>query len=96
MEYDIEHIQPYTDEKNSQLVRDDWGDELNKVGNLALFERSLNRKVKNHPDKKQEAYGESEYMSINLLKDKVVGWSKENARSRREMLEDMIKNFILS
>ena len=96
MEYDIEHIQPYTDEKNSQLVRNDWGDELNKIGNLALFERSLNRKVKNHPDKKQEAYGESVYMSINLLKDKVVGWSKEDARSRREMLEDMIKNFILS
>lgn len=96
MEYDIEHIQSYTDEKNSQLVRNDWGDELNKIGNLALFERTLNRKVKNHPDKKQEAYGESDYMSIKQLKDKVVGWSKEDARHRREMLEDRIKNFILS
>ncbi len=95
-EYDIEHIQPYTDEKNSQLVREDWGDELNKIGNLALFERSLNRKVKNHPDKKQEAYGESDYKSINLLKDKVVRWSKEDACSRKKMLIDMMKSFILS
>ena len=95
-EYDIEHIQPFTDEKDPQLIYKKWGDELNKIGNLALFERNLNRRVKNHPDKKQEEYGKSVYKSIKLLEKKVVGWSQEDACKRRELITGLIKKFIFA
>ena len=92
--FDIEHIQSYTDEKDYERVRNEWGGEINKIGNLSMFERDLNRSVHNHPDQKVEAYGKSVYRTLNELQPKVRTWTKDDAVKRREEISKLFCDFL--
>lgn len=92
--FDIEHIQSYKDEKDSVKVLKDWEGEINKIGNLAMFESSLNRGVQNHSGKKPEAYAKSVYKSLSCLSDKVSFWTKDDAVKRREIVTDSILEYL--
>ena len=92
--FDIEHIQSFTDDKDYKRVSKEWGDELNKVGNLSMFERDLNRRVHNHPEQKVDAYGDSVYSSIRELRSKVLHWSKDDAVTRRKNIVKDICGFL--
>ena len=94
--FDIEHIQSWTDENVPDGTWDECGDEINKVGNLAMFESGLNRSVRNHSSQKGEAYGKSTYMAIREIQPKAGRWTKADAIERREKLSAEIKAFILS
>ena len=94
--FDIEHIQSYTDEKDYKRVREVWGGELNMIGNLAMFERDLNRSVHNHTEQKVVAYAKSAYRSLKELKSKVHTWVKEDAIERRKAITKMLCDFLLS
>ncbi len=48
---DIEHIQSYHDingEKREDIW-DDWGDNINSIGNLVILEQEINRSISNQP-----------------------------------------------
>lgn len=92
--FDIEHIQSYTDDRDCESVRKGWGEELNKIGNLTLFERELNRSVHNHPDKKVDAYGSSTYVSVRELQPRVLHWTKEDAIARRKAITKRMCQFL--
>lgn len=93
---DIEHIQCYTDEDNCEQVRQEWGDELNRLGNLAILESSLNRSIRNRKAHKKEAYSQSVFVSIRELQDRVNPWTKQNAEKRREENSRLLEGFILN
>ncbi len=93
--FDIEHIQSYIDDKDYERVWQEWGDELNKIGNLVMFERGLNRSVHNDRKAKVEAYGNSSYMSLKELKPKVLYWTKEDAIARRKAITKAFCDFLL-
>lgn len=92
--FDIEHIQSWTDEDTPDETRDEWEDEINKIGNLAMFESSLNRSVHNHPDQKVDKYGKSMYAAIRAVQPKVGNWTKDDAIARRKDLSAKIRQFI--
>lgn len=92
--FDIEHIQSYTDETDQDRVWSEWEEEINKIGNLSMFERTLNREVHNHADQKVEAYGRSSYKSLEELKTKVLHWTKEDAITRRKKITKDICEFL--
>ena len=66
---EVEHVQCYTDEKDRDAVWNDWGGELNKIGNLAILEGTLNRSIRNHKEKKPEAYARSKFAAILEAKE---------------------------
>jgi hypothetical protein len=80
---EVEHVQCFTDEDDREAVWKDWGGELNKIGNLAILEGTLNRSIKNHKEKKAETYAQSVFAAILELKDKVDNWTKDQAMTRR-------------
>ena len=96
MGFDIEHIQSLTDEANPDKTRDEWEEEINKIGNLAMFESGLNRSVHNHPDLKAIEYGKSAYAAIREVQPKVGNWTKDDAVERRKNLSETIRQFILA
>lgn len=95
--FDIEHIQSYKDDDNSEAILDEWKWEINGLGNLSMLEFSLNRSIRNFHAKKEEAYGQSHFMSIAkirpLLKD--GRWSLKQAQERRRSLTRLIKEYII-
>ena len=84
--FDIEHVQSFTDEKDYERVWKEWGDELNRIGNLAMLESGLNRSIRNQRARKPEAYAASEYRSIRELGAKVATWTKDDAIARRNAI----------
>lgn len=84
--FDIEHIQSYTDEKDSDGVRKEWGGELNKIGNLVMLESWINKSIKNRSAQKEGAYGKSHYVAVHELQTAVAHWKKQDAINRREAL----------
>lgn len=93
---DIEHIQSYTDENNPEQVREHWGGELNRLGNLTILEQSLNRSINNKSKKKKDAYAQSRFVSVRELKDKVSSWTKELAEERRANITDLLCSFLFT
>lgn len=95
--FDIEHIQSYTDADNADAVRDDWGTELNSLGNLSLLEYNLNRSIQNSKyAEKQGAYRTSAYRTLQMLIDENSEWNKSSAIARREELSEMIMEYLTS
>lgn len=92
--FDVEHIQSWTDENDRQAVWKEWGAEINKIGNLAMFERGPNRSVHNHSEQKTRAYDQSKYVSLKELKDGVRDWTREKAEDRRKKLTEEILEFL--
>ena len=92
---DIEHIQCYTDEKDPDGVREKWGKELNRLGNLALLESECNKSINNHPDRKPAAYAKSQFVSIRELEGRVASWTKEDAENRRKENSALLKEYLL-
>ncbi len=93
---EVEHVQCYTDEDDRDAVWNDWGGELNKIGNLAILEGTLNRSIRNYKEKKPEAYAESKFAAILELKDKVATWTKDQAKQRREECKNLLENWLKS
>jgi mannose/fructose/N-acetylgalactosamine-specific phosphotransferase system component IIB len=87
-EIDIEHIQSLHDDdiEKRQVIIDDWGDEINSIGNLMILERNSNRSVSNRPYKaKLEQYKKSKY-EIVKKQSSIEIWNKEES-IKRKMIE---------
>lgn len=92
---EVEHVQCYTDEDDSEAVWKDWGEELNKIGNLAILEGTLNRSIGNRKKEKQKAYAGSKFAAIRELQDKVAEWTKDLAIKRREECKNLLKDWLV-
>ena len=93
---DIEHIQSYTDIKDPEAVRAEWGEELHCLGNLVMFESSRNRSVRNDVSKKPAEYAKSVFASVRELSSKVEHWTRDDAVARREKLTARMEQFLFS
>ena len=93
---DIEHIQSYTDSKDCEAVWNEWGSEINRLGNLVMFETSLNRSVSNDAAKKPDAYRQSKFISVNKLSPQVALWTLESAIKRRQELTLRMEKYLFS
>ena len=99
---DIEHIQCFTDEKDSMGVREAWGSEINRLGNLVILESSINRSINNRTKEKPDGYRSSQFESVKELADKVglenglSKWKREDAERRREDNSKQLISFIFS
>lgn len=94
--FDIEHIQSYVDNVDSEKTRNEWGEEINRLGNLVMFESSKNRSVRNETSKKPDAYRSSQYETVKELAEKVALWSLQDAVERRVRLTTRIVEYLFS
>ncbi|EDM44941.1 hypothetical protein SCB49_02434 [unidentified eubacterium SCB49] len=84
---DIEHIQSYHDSNNElrEDVWEEWGVELNSLGNLVVLESDKNRSLGNKPFLiKKVVYKESVYESVRQLINDDELWTLEDAKTRKE------------
>lgn len=94
--FDIEHIQSYVDKEDREANWKHWGEEINSLGNLVIFESSKNRSVGNDSSKKKDAYETSQYITVNELAPLVGSWKLEQAIERRKRLTARILKYLFS
>ena len=95
--FDIEHIQSFKDDENADAIWEDWGWEINGLGNLSMLEYDLNRSIRNCHEKKEDAYKRSRFVSIAKIRPLLNNgrWSLKHAQTRRKELTGLIEKYIL-
>ncbi|MCR8667947.1 DUF262 domain-containing HNH endonuclease family protein [Aestuariibaculum sp. M13] len=100
---DIEHIQSFNDENLSlrDKIKQEWGENLNSIGNLVILERDINRSISNncYPEKVKE-YTKSKFSIVQKQVKNHKEWTLEDCKNRKEKeitklssyLFDSIKN----
>jgi hypothetical protein len=94
---DIEHIASYNHEDESlrQSIWEEWGAEINSLGNLVVLERNTNRAIKNAPYKvKKESYKDSQFTVVKNINTVNNSWTLEDAKKRRESESGKILKYI--
>ena len=82
--------------KTQKKIKNEWKEELNRLGNLVLLESNLNRSINNKHNKKEECYRQSVYKTVQALAHCVSSWNKEAAENRRRELTDKMAAYIFS
>jgi len=86
---DMEHIQSYNDidEEERQKIWEEWGSDINSIGNLVVLELSINRSIQNKPYIKkiteEPGYKDSCYKAIKRLIDEYSEWNLTNCKKRK-------------
>ncbi len=91
---DIEHIQSYhdIDEKKRNSIWEQWGSDINSIGNLMVLESSINKSISNREyAHKITRYPESQYI---ICKKQVTDYSKWTVEDCRERKESEIKKIL--
>ncbi|MEP2025411.1 DUF262 domain-containing HNH endonuclease family protein [Reichenbachiella sp.] len=95
---DIEHIQSYKDEDENKRAQiyDEWGSDLNSVGNLVVLERHINRSINNKEKKKLDRYFDSKHKIVNpkLVSHYKGGWNLAKCKSRKTEEVDKIISYL--
>lgn len=93
---DIEHIQSYNDSdlKKREHIKDEWGEELNGLGNLVVLESSINKSISNNSFLvKKESYKKSKFKIVSETLSNLEDWTKQNTTKRREVLEEIVNDY---
>lgn len=93
---DIEHIQSTNDKDESkrELIKKEWDEVLNSIGNLMVLEYSINRSIGNEPfTKKTTSYKKSSFAIVQGLSIK-ASWELSSAKIRKKEEICKIKDFI--
>ncbi|RUT78948.1 DUF262 domain-containing protein [Ancylomarina longa] len=94
---DIEHIQSYNDEniEERDQIKNEWGYNLNSIGNLMVLESDINRSISNKPYfEKTKRYLQSTYgIAKNQPNDYPV-WNLEKCKERKQKEISKIINYI--
>jgi len=99
---DIEHIQSYNDinEEERNKIWNQWGDDINSIGNLIVLEQSINRSIGNKPFLKKVSetpgYKDSHYQSVQNLINEYHDWNLLNCRKRKKKEVKLILEYIFS
>jgi hypothetical protein len=95
---DVEHIQSYHDKDGNKRenVWQEWGIEINSLGNLMILESKYNRSIGNeHYPKKLTVYGKSQYQ---IVREQHVNypeqWTLKLALERKEKERTKLMNYL--
>jgi len=91
---DIEHIQSYHDKNGNirQAVWDEWGQNINSLGNLMVLEQNINRSISNNPyNTKINSYPSSIF---NIVKNQVTNFQEWNIEKCRERKQKEVKKIL--
>jgi len=96
---DIEHIQSYHDIDGNKRegVWNQWGDDINSIGNLMVLESTINKSINNREySYKIKRYPESEYAIVhNQVKNYSV-WTIEQCTERKTIEANKILNYLFN
>ncbi|MEI6143763.1 MAG: DUF1524 domain-containing protein [Mariniphaga sp.] len=92
---DIEHIQSvnHKDIILRNQIQNEWGNNLNSIGNLVVLEYSINRKIGNNEVKKIDGYKQSQFKSVNKLANDVNTWTIEKCINRKKDESEKLLNY---
>lgn len=96
---DIEHIQSYNDSNGDKRedIWDEWGDDINSVGNLMVLEEDKNRSISNNPyEIKTKVYSSSIY---SIVKNQVINykeWTLDKCKDRKQVEVTKILKYLFN
>ena len=101
---DIEHIQSYHDSKGDKrdAVWDNWGENINSIGNLMILEQDINRSISNNEyelkiDKnRQKSYHNSTYRIVHKQFENYTKWDLESCEERKAFEVKKILNYLFN
>lgn len=101
---DIEHIESYNNEELEKRneIWEEWGNEINSIGNLIILESSFNQQIGNKRSKKILNYSKSNYKIVQEFvknsnytdENKILKWTKESAEERRKLQVSQLMEYI--
>lgn len=84
---DIEHIQSFNDKdiQERDNIKQEWGNELNSLGNLMVLESHINRSISNKPyGFKTNKYSDSKYAIVKKQVKDFPEWDLVKAKKRKK------------
>jgi hypothetical protein len=96
-EIDIEHIQSYHDEDENkrEKIWNEWGNELNSIGNLMILERNKNRSIRNKQyNEKIKCYGKSKFSIVKKQVECYPEWTLEKCQERKKAETKKLLNYL--
>jgi len=98
---DIEHIESFNhkDEAERERIQAEWGEELNRIGNLMVLESSLNRSISNEEYKtvKRPAYAEQNiFRIVKKQAEQFPEWSLAACKQRKTTEVNKLVNYLCS
>ena len=97
--FDIEHIQSYHDRNGDKRndIWNDWGDDMNSIGNLMILEQDKNRSISNNPyEIKTKVYLTSIYGIVKNQATNYSEWTLETCRARKSTEVNKILNYLFN
>ena len=96
---DIEHIQSCHDRNGDKRddTWNDWGDDINSIGNLMILEQDKNRSISNNPyEIKTKVYLTSIYGIVKNQATNYSEWTLETCRARKSTEVNKILNYLFN
>ena len=96
---DIEHIQSYHDSNGDKRedIWNEWGDDINSIGNLMILEQDKNRSISNNPyEVKTKVYPTSIYGIVKNQASNYSDWSIDKCRERKIIEVNKILNYLFN
>jgi hypothetical protein len=96
-EIDIEHIQSYHDEDENkrEKIWNEWGNELNSIGNLMILERNKNRSIRNKQyNDKIKCYSDSKFSIVKKQVECYPEWTLEKCQERKKAETKKLLNYL--
>ena len=96
---DIEHIQSYHDSNGDKRddIWNEWGDDINSIGNLMILEQDKNRSISNNPyEVKSQVYPSSVYNIVKKQAEKYSDWKIDQCLERKSIEVNKILNYLFN
>lgn len=96
---DIEHIQSYLDKnlKEREKILNEWGDDINSIGNLMILEYDINRSLQNKDyNIKKTKYKESVFQ---VVQDQIINyksWTLKDCKKRKKEEVQKILSYLFT
>jgi len=98
-EIDIEHIEPSNNKDGTkrEAIWEQWGDELNRIGNLMVLEQGINRSIQNEDYEgcKIPAYARSRFQTVRD-QARSTTWDLSRCLDRKKREVAKIVNYLLA
>ena len=96
---DIEHIQSYLDinEEKREDILNEWGSDINSIGNLMVLEQDKNRSLHNNPyEIKTKVYLSSVYCIVKNQAVNYNEWTLGRCKERKQLEADKILKYLFN
>jgi hypothetical protein len=96
---DIEHIQSYHDSNGDKRddIWNEWGDDINSIGNLMILEQDINRSISNNTyDIKINRYPNSSFSIVKNQPIQYAYWDLEKCIFRKQKETKKILRYLFN